>query len=234
MKPHLFQNKLKDEIKLQGADFMHFVDISHLPKEQNKGFPIAILVGIVLSRDYLKKVASVPDYVEQMKKNNTIKSDEFHLTELKTDRIADNIEAYITSAGFNAYSQSEDNILKTVYYNKEQRSTPLPHKTVAVYAGMGWIGKHNLLVTPEYGSAISMCTVLTDAPLNSAFHQPLESICGDCVVCQNICKPNAIKGKIWECGMSRDEIVDVFLCTTCLQCLVHCPWTQKYIRICIP
>jgi hypothetical protein len=76
-----------------------------------------------------------PDYVEQMKINNTINKDEFYLTELKTDRIADCIENYIVSKGFKAYSQFEDNILKTGYYDKENRKTPLPHKTIAGLVG---------------------------------------------------------------------------------------------------
>lgn len=230
MATNLFQYELQVEIKKQGIDFIHFVDISHLTKEQNKGYPTAILIGITLSKDYLRKVACTPDYVEQMKINRTIKNDEFHLAELKTDEIADHIENFLVSNGFNAYSQSEDNILKTGYYDKEHRKTPLPHKTIAGFAGLGWIGKHNLLVTPEYGSAISMCSVLTNAPLESKRHEIKIPHCGDCNICIEICKTNAIKGEIWEYGISRERIIDITLCTTCYQCVVQCSWTQKYLK----
>ncbi len=226
----LFQKELLNEIKKQKVDFVRFVDISHLTTEQNKGYPTAILIGITLSKEYLRKVASTPDYVEQMKVNRTIKDDEFHLTEIKTDKIADHLENYLGFRGFKAYSQSEDNILKTGYYDKEKKTTPLPHKTIAGLAGLGWIGKHNLLVTNEYGSAISMCSVLTNAPLESKRQEPLNPRCGNCNVCKEVCKANAIKGKIWNCGIAREKIVDVFLCTTCFQCVVQCPWTQKYIK----
>ncbi len=37
------QKELISEIKKQGADFIYFVDISHLEERQNKGFPTAIL-----------------------------------------------------------------------------------------------------------------------------------------------------------------------------------------------
>lgn len=224
------QNTIKLKLKNEGADFIHFVDISQLHPKQNKGFPSAILFGIVLSKDYLKEVTATPDFVEQKKKNNTIKFDEFHLTELKTDQIADQLERYLISEGFNAFSQSEDNLANTGNYNEANKTTLLPHKTIAGMAGLGWIGKHNLLVTPEYGSAISMCTVLCNAPLETKLHGISKSKCGDCTICIDICKPNALKGTIWETGISRDKIVDVFSCKPCLQCVVQCPWTQKYIN----
>lgn len=226
-----FQEILQKEIQQQDADILHFVDISHLPVEQNRSLPNAILFGIVLTRDYLRTVAENPEYVEQMKLEHTEKTDEFNLTEIRTDSIADYLESFIISSGFNAFSQSEDNIAKSGLYNTKRKSTPLPHKTIAGYAGMGWIGKHNLLITPEYGSAISMCSVLTDAPLKSVLHQPETSKCGDCNICVEICRINAIKGNPWKKGLAREEIVDVFLCNTCLQCMVQCPWTQKYMGI---
>jgi epoxyqueuosine reductase QueG len=225
----VFQQELLAEIEQQGVDFISFVDISQLSVEQNKGYSTAILFGIVLSKDYLRKVAGNPDYVEQMKIEKTIKDDEFNLTEQKTDKIADYIEKYIVSKGFRAYSQSEENIQKTGYYDEENKRTPLPHKTIAVYAGLGWIGKNNLLVTKKYGSAISMCSVLTNAPLESIRREPMVSDCGDCNICKEICKTDAIKGEVWRCGIEREKIVDVFSCTTCLQCLVQCCYTQKYI-----
>jgi epoxyqueuosine reductase QueG len=226
----IFQKELETEIEKQEIDFFYFVDISQLSKEQNKGYSAALLFGVPLSRAYLEEVAMNPDYVEGMKRNKAIEADEFHLTEQRTDRIADDIEKFIVSKRFKAYSQSEDHVLKTGYYDQENKKTPLPHKTIAGLAGLGWIGKHNLLVTKNYGSAISMCSVLTDAPVETMRQEPLLPNCGDCTVCKEICKSNAIKGEIWECGMEREKIIDVFSCTTCFQCVVQCPWTQKYIK----
>jgi epoxyqueuosine reductase len=69
METNLFEEELRIEIKKQGIDFLHFVDMSHLPKEQNKAYPTAILFGILLSKEYLLKVARTPNFVEQMKIN---------------------------------------------------------------------------------------------------------------------------------------------------------------------
>lgn len=230
METDFFQKGLLAVIEKLGVDFIYFVDISHLTDKQSKGYSTAILFGIALSKDYLEKVAANPDYIEQLKTTKTIEDDEFHLTELKTDKIADHIEKFVVSKGFKAYSQSENNILETGYYDKENRKTPLPHKTIAGLAGLGWIGKHNLLVTKKYGSAISICSVLTNAPLDSKRQEPIVPLCGNCNICIGICKTNAIKGEIWECGIAREKIIDVFACTTCFQCVVQCPWTKKYIN----
>lgn len=54
--------------------------------------------------------------------------------------------------------------------------------------------------------------------------------CGKCTVCKNICPAQVIHGTIWEAGMNRDLIVDVYNCACCLKCLVNCPWSQKYMK----
>ena len=223
-------NELESELKTLGADFVKFVDISLLSNKQNKGYPNAILLGIALSRDFIKKVSNTPDYVKNMVRNNQIEEDEFYQKEKKADSLADSIAGYLTSKGYEAYSQSENNIHSTGYFNEKTKCTPLPHKTIAGLAALGWIGIYNLLITPEYGSAICMCTVLTDALLNAVSYTPAESQCGNCETCKDICSVKAIKGNPWSINASRDERVDVYRCTTCLECLVFCPWTQNYLK----
>lgn len=223
------QDKIIVKAKSLGADLVRFVDISSLSQEQNLGYPAAVLIGIVLSKEYLEELSRNPDYFNQQKINNSSDSDEFHLTELATDGIADQLATFITSNGFKAFSQSEENLLKAGYYNQELKSAALPHKTIARLSGIGWIGKHDLIVTPEYGSAISMCTVLTDAPI-ACSQEIIASRCGECNNCINACKKNALNGNPWEPGFSREQLVDVFSCITCFQCVIHCPWTRKYMR----
>ena len=78
--------------------------------------------------------------------------------------------------------------------------------------------------------SFDICSVLTDAPLMSVLSSFSTSRCGVSNVCVYICKVNAIQDKSWETGVSRDEMVNVFLCNTCLKCIVICPWTQQYIN----
>ncbi len=106
----------------------------------------------------------------------------------------------------------------------------LPHKTVALLSGSGWIGKNNLFITPEYGAAHCLGTVLTDAPLETVVHTPLLPKCGNCSICADVCEKYVLKRKTWHAATPREEIVDVYGCNTCLKCLVHCLHTQLYMK----
>ncbi len=221
-------SEIKSLLHSRAADIIEFVDISHLHASQNRGFPVAVLIGIVLSPAYLKKVSNISDYVVMMKKNKLIEEDEFHIMELRTDKLADDLAEFLSNKGYSAYSQSESNLISTGYYNLTHSITPLPHKTIAYQAGLGWIGKNNLLVSHEFGSAISMSTVLTDAPLETVNRSHIPDECGTCNICKKVCDPEALKGKSWEPHISRDERLDVNLCIRCLKCMVLCPMTQAY------
>lgn len=109
---------------------------------------------------------------------------------------------------------------------------PLPHKTIARIAGLGRIGKNNLLINDRYGCALSMCSVLTDAPLdtNMLLSLPESASCGSCTICIDACKTSALRGNTWLPDRDRDEIINTQACTTCLLCMVLCPWSIKYMK----
>ena len=148
----------------------------------------------------------------------------------KAGEIADELAKFITGKGYKAISQSDTGLVADGVFNFETKESILPHKTVALLGGLGWIGKNNLLITPEYGAAQCLGTVLTDAPLETVLHEPLSPKCGNCITCVNICERKVLKGKVWSRSVSRDEIVNIHGCSTCLKCLVHCLRTQTYIK----
>jgi epoxyqueuosine reductase len=224
------QEELIKESQKLGAEIIHFADISHLPADRNQNFPRAIILGVTLSPGYLKNILTIPDYISKMIANNQMKEDEFDLKEIFMDQIADTIATFLNSKGYAAFSQSEKNTIEFGFYQQETKTSNLPHKTIARIANLGWIGKNDLLITPEYGCAICVSTVLTNAPLKTPPPAEPDSQCGNCTICQNCCPVNAISGKQWSTETKRDDLINVYKCTTCLRCLAFCPHTQSYIN----
>lgn len=68
----------------------------------------------------------------------------------------------------------------------------ISHKAVARMAGLGWQGKNLLLITRQYGPAVRLVTLLTNAPL--VVDGPGKNLCGKCTLCQEACPAEAIKG----------------------------------------
>ena len=67
----------------------------------------------------------------------------------------------------------------------------ISQKHAAQAAGLGTIGRHSLLITPEFGSMVWLGTILTDAALEP---DPLKaSICDNCNLCVKICPINALE-----------------------------------------
>ena len=223
--------EIENELKNQGAELIRFVGISHLDEKQNRQLPTAIVFALPLTAEYAKMVFNIPDYVQaRIADNYNFDDDEYSQTEHKAGEIADELAKFITGKGYKAISQSDTGLVADGVFDYETKESVLPHKTVALLGGLGWIGKNNLLITPEYGAAQCLGTVLTDAPLETALYDPLPPKCGNCITCVNICERKVLKGKVWSRSVSRDEIVNIHGCSTCLKCLVHCPRTQTYIK----
>ena len=213
-----------------GTDFVRFVDISDLPHKQNRGYSHAVLFGVKSTPDYIRHVAAHPYYVQEAVADGSIENDEHYVQEMGMYRISDWLSSYLTEKGYGAYALSDDNQIADNAFDPESIRTHLPLKTIAVRAGMGWIGKNVLLVTPERGCGQHIGAVLTDAPVKAVNSPVMEARCGNCHICVDVCTAGALTGLDWNPETDRDELLDVSKCTTCLQCFVHCPWTQEYMK----
>ncbi len=107
------------------------------------------------------------------------------------DRIALKVTQALESAGQQALPIAASQIV-----DWQSQRAHLSHKRIAVAAGLGWIGRNNLLVTPEHGSQVRLVTVLTDLPLGATHYSLLtthSSGCGSCRACVAVCPAGAIK-----------------------------------------
>ena len=115
---------------------------------------------------------------------------------------------------------------------------PFPHKTAATTAGLGWIGKMALFVSPEFGPAVRLATVFTDLDLPAG--KPVTAgECGDCRACVDACPAGCGRDVPWRAGMGREELFDASACRhhmtqytgiehqICGICIAACPLTRK-------
>jgi epoxyqueuosine reductase len=79
-------------------------------------------------------------------------------------------------------------------------------KEAAVRAGLGSLGKHNLVINPKYGSWVAYQAIATDAPLAPDRPSPGD-VCGDCTLCMRNCPTGALY---------EPRRVDPRKCVTCL------------------
>jgi epoxyqueuosine reductase len=68
---------------------------------------------------------------------------------------------------------------------------PTLDKAWAVRAGLGWLGKHSNVITPEYGSWVFIGELLLSLDLEPDF-TPIEDHCGTCTLCIDACPTQAI------------------------------------------
>ncbi|WAJ69931.1 tRNA epoxyqueuosine(34) reductase QueG [Catenovulum adriaticum] len=69
-------------------------------------------------------------------------------------------------------------------------SAPILERPIAAKAGLGWVGKHSLILDEEAGSWFFLGELLINLPL--PVDQPVKAQCGSCVACMTLCPTQAI------------------------------------------
>lgn len=117
-------------------------------------------------------------------------------------------------------------------------SAPIFEKRYAVEAGLGWIGRQSLLVTPEFGSFVLLGEIVMTAECDE-YDKPYEGVgCGECRRCVEACPNGAIKerhidtSRCISCATIECR-ADEGICDThgwifgCDECQTICPYNHK-------
>ncbi len=120
-------------------------------------------------------------------------------------------------------------------------TAPVMEKYWAVQAGIGWQGKHSVIISPIFGSWVFLGVILINQEM--IYNSPLPLQCGDCSLCIQACPTNALEkpfmlnaGKCisyWTIENSDPDIpeeVSSKLCRYiygCDICQNVCPWNQR-------
>ncbi|PKL67116.1 MAG: epoxyqueuosine reductase [Methanobacteriales archaeon HGW-Methanobacteriales-1] len=105
---------------------------------------------------------------------------------------------------------------------------------LAQKAGLGWIGKSGLLMTPELGPRLKISAIfvsIANLPVkNEDDHSWISDYCNRCSNCVKACPEKALLEKETCCGNNEAELVQK-LCIGCSQgctyCIEDCPFHSK-------
>lgn len=223
-------SEIEQELLSHGANMVGFADVTNLPTEITDGYSRAVCIAAALNPAIVSGISNGPtrEYFNEYKRLNNM-----------LNNLCERIVRMLINDGHKVRAITTT----TDKFDLNTLSTPFQHKTVATLAGLGWIGKSALLITKQYGPAVRLATVLTNAEFEVG--QPInQSSCGSCRKCMEACPAGAITGENWKLGTTRDSIYNAFDCrqtamilakrqeieaTICGICINVCPWTQKYI-----
>ncbi|MDZ7260897.1 MAG: hypothetical protein ONB05_02090 [candidate division KSB1 bacterium] len=165
-----------------GASLFGTCSISHLKDTfllnpgELEGLTHAISIGVRLSRAVLNGIEDSPTLLYKW---------HYRQANVQLDKIAFLLSLKLQELGFLALPIAAS---QTVDWQKQ--AGHLSHKRVAIEAGLGWLGRNNLVVNQEFGSQFRLVTVLTNMPLKQPEQQPFR--CGDCYRCLAACPAKAL------------------------------------------
>ena len=193
----LARNGIVKKLETYERLFYGFSYVGDIVPSNYKHLPHAITIGQPLSPAIIDAIAAGPNdayYAEYLSVNDRL------------DLITGQLEAEIEKLGYFAHA-----VLSSKRTDFVNISGEFPHKSAAVRAGLGWIGKSSLFITREYGPRIRLSTVLTDIPLPSS-RLLSKNYCGKCRKCTDSCPANAISGNSWRSGLPREALLDAKRC----------------------
>ncbi|MDH4123926.1 MAG: epoxyqueuosine reductase [Thermoplasmata archaeon] len=210
--------ELKQLAKDNGADLFGVADLKEIreisthPPDLLSGYRYGITIAVSLDRFGSYETAT---------------EDQFAFPLLR--RISGIIVNHIIKKDHRALAIDPDKILGE---NIEMRNlSEISHKAISRAAGIGWIGKSALLITPEYGPRVNITSVFTDMPLIPGM--PIDCQCKSCMKCILACPVQAlIDSSFKDYPRKIDQVLLVNQCKewkdeqvglTCWDCVLACP-----------
>ncbi len=185
---------------IPAKDYVYgFANLKGLLPENYSEYEYGISIGKRLDDNIVSKLIDGPT-IEYFHHYNDVNKKLAEITkEIHRDLAANNIHSYPVIPTISVGSEEYKRYLRTLSFD-------ISHKMVATRAGLGWIGKTDLLVTKQFGPRLRLVTVLLKN--DPGYHaKPIEkSRCGNCVICVDKCPAKAANGLDMECFRTQGHI----------------------------
>jgi epoxyqueuosine reductase len=195
---------LKSHLHPEDDYIYGFADLTGILDKKFKGFDFGISIGKRLDDRIVDQIINGPTQ-EYYALYSSVNKELAHLTEkISKDLNSNNIETY------NIKPTVSTNDLDTIYFKTLR--TDLSHKMVATRAGLGWIGKTDLLISKKFGPRLRLVSIILKTPVISKSKPIDKSRCGSCNICVDICPAKAANGKLWDISVEREIFFDPHKC----------------------
>ncbi len=170
----------------------------------------AVCLGMRLSKSILEEISNAP---------TRLYFHHYRTANMFLDQAAIKISNFIQKKGYSALPVPASQIL-----DWQKQKGHLSHKELAVLAGLGWIGRNNLLVSKKLGSQLRLVSILTNMPLK--LDKAAQENCASCRLCVTVCPAAAIKDnpsdfdhikcfeKLKE--FQKQRLTDQYICGVCV------------------
>ncbi len=219
-----------------GADYFGIADLSSAHDfilaqggERVARYPRAVTIGIVLQDSLVDLLPDKDPAGAIVYRHNS-----YDVVNQMLDQIGVRVANELQRAGYSAFP-----VPASKRTSDEKICGIFSQKLAAHLAGLGWIGKSCLLITPDHGPRVRWVTVLTDAPI-SPTGSPMQQQCGKCTACVDICPQHAFTGRSFDRNEPREARYDAAACDryfkeleksrgvgVCGLCLYVCPHGRK-------
>jgi epoxyqueuosine reductase len=231
-------SQLSDSARAWGADYFGVADLTPARDtilEQGglsiAAYPRSISIGIALLHPIVNPLFPRPERAAAV----SYRSHGYDIINARLDHIISRLSSVLQRSGHSAYP-----VAASKRVDDERICGQFSHKLGAHLAGLGWIGKNCLLITPDMGPRVRWATVLTTAPVKPT-GGPLETRCGQCRECVDICPIKAFTGQPFRPQEPRAARFDAGKCdgyfskmrekdaetAVCGLCLYVCPFGKK-------
>jgi len=182
-----------------------FADLRGLLNRKFSNYPFGISIGKKLDDSIIDNLIEGPT-LEYYKLYNNINKDLAELTQrIQKDLHNNKINSIPIKPTISAGSGNHGKYLKSLSYD-------ISHKMVATRAGLGWIGKTDLLISKKFGPRLRLVTILLDRDPGTTGIPVEKSKCGQCNICVEKCPANAANGLLWNVNVHRDKFFNAFKC----------------------
>jgi len=211
-----YSNLKKFSLSL-GVDLFGVADIEDIKKDFSlsvgtlEKISSAVCLGLGLSRGILEDLREEP---------TRLYFHHYRVINASLDQAAQRVSAYIQKKGFLGLPIPASQII-----DWQNQKAHLSHKKIGYLAGMGWIGKNNLLVNKNLGSQFRLVSILTDMPFKA--DRQFKKDCGECRACVKICPSAAIKENAVDFNhqacfeklkeFQKKRLVDQYICGLCVK-----------------